>query len=94
MRGYIETPMEFVVPAAVEYNGEVIVNPSEEILAELGYLELVESEKPNDGNSYAACYEEKDGKVYQSWHIAAPTDAERIAELEEALEMLLSGVTE
>lgn len=53
-------------PKKVIYNGKIIFNPSEEILTSLGYMQIVKTECPYDGN-YTSTYEVKNGKIVQVW---------------------------
>lgn len=77
MYGYIDNLRRFIVPDCVLYKGETVQNPSTEILAELGYLELVETTPPNE--SYVPYYVEENGKAIQRWIVAPqPTQLDRI----------------
>lgn len=91
MYGYIDCLGQFVCPDVVEYKGEALHNPSETVLAELGYLLQVTTEAPAD-TGYEAYYVERDGQAVQCWRVAAsaePTAEDRIAELESLLDLLL-----
>lgn len=44
--GKLENDVIYCAPDVVEYNGETIFNPSNEILEALGYKKIIEEEKP------------------------------------------------
>lgn len=95
--GYIDHMGRFIVPDVIEDSGKAVINPTDKVLAELGYLEKVETPQPSDGQNYEEYYVEKDLKAVQHWRAIPepqPTEEERIAQLEAALDLLLSGVTE
>lgn len=87
MYGYIDNLRRFVVPDSVLYDDEVIQNPSSEILAELGYLELIETEPPK--GDYVPYYVEENGKAVQHWCVATPTEDDRISTLEDVINTFL-----
>lgn len=77
MYGYIDNLRRFIVPDVVLYNDEIVENPSDTILAELGYLKLVETERP--GNNYVPYYIENRGQALQCWELEPdPTELEAI----------------
>lgn len=95
MYGYINHLGQFVRPDVVLYNGEALHNPSDEILAEQGYLLRVDTDPPAE-TGYEPYYVERDGQGVQCWREAIPaepTAEERIAELEALVNALL-GVSE
>lgn len=75
---------------AVEYYGETIKNPSEDILRDLGFLEIEFTPQPEapDGFEYLPTWEEKGGAIVQGWK-PFPVDDE-ISDTE-ALSILLGG---
>jgi hypothetical protein len=93
--GYINHLGQFIRPDVIEHNGEALHNPSNDILSERGYLLRVDTEPPND-TEYEAYYIEINGRAEQRWRKRdnTPTPEQRIAELEAALELLLSGAVE
>lgn len=46
-----------------------IFNPTNEILASLGYLEVVFKDYPDQENNYQAFYTIKNNKIIQNWEI-------------------------
>lgn len=65
----------------VEDREVFIVNPSDEVLLEEGYLPVEESEYPEcEEGFHAEChYEERDGSIVQVWEIVK----DEVAEVEE-----------
>lgn len=90
MYGYINHLEQFVRPDVVLYKGEALHKPSNEILAEQGYLLRVDTEPPVE-SGYESYYVERNGQAVQCWRVAKnePTAEERIAELESLLDLLL-----
>lgn len=85
MYGYIDHNRQFVRPDSVGYNDITIIAPTDEELAELGYLLRVDTEPPAE-SGYVGYYVEIDGKAVQHWmKTPAPTEVERIEALETAL---------
>lgn len=99
-----------LAPNPMVSGGYEIYNPRPEDYKKEGYLEVVEAELPADTDKhYEKQYVERDGKIYAEWIEAearevpepTPTADERITALEErtddldeALNMILEGVTE
>lgn len=46
-----------------------IFNPTNEILASLGYLEVVFKDYPDQENNYQAFYTIKNNKIIQNWEV-------------------------
>lgn len=99
-----EKPVYTSRPKWVEYNGKSISNASDDILQELGYYKVQETEMPTDapeGQHYESHLEYTDGVVSQVWSlvndpelVAEPTQEERIASLEEQNDMLTQCILE
>ena len=88
MYGYIDNLRRFIVPDSVLYHGEVVQNPSAEILAELGYLELVETAPPAAG--YVPYYVEETGKAVQCWEKEASPTQQDILEAQVAYTAMMT----
>ena len=79
-----------------EINGEMftIYNPTDEMLAELGWLPLVYTNMPNnapEGYHYEDTYVEENGEVIQNWElIENPETSDEISDAE-ALTIILGG---
>lgn len=79
-------------PKKVNYNDSIVFNPTEEILKELGYKEVKNTEYPNDGKYYTTSYEEQDDKIVQVWTEAEePVQQEGIS-FDEFLDIIMNGV--
>ncbi|WP_291235925.1 hypothetical protein [Frisingicoccus sp.] len=66
------TPRYTSKPPWVTYNGKMIGNAPDEILAELGYHKVQETEMPNDapeGKHYESHLEYADGVIKQVWSL-------------------------
>lgn len=95
-----------LAPNPLASGAHKIYNPRPEKYVAEGYLEIVEIDAPDDGKYYEKQYVEIAGKIYSEWVEAEapeqqPTADERITALEqrtddldEALNMILEGVTE
>ena len=66
MYGYINEKQQFVRPDSVGYDDIIIVDPTDEQLANLGYLLRVDTKPPAE-TGYVAYYVEMDGKAVQYW---------------------------
>lgn len=67
-----EKPVYTSRPKWVEYNGKSISNASDDILQELGYFKVQETEMPTDapeGQHYESSLEYIDGTVKQVWSL-------------------------
>lgn len=75
---------------AVEYNGELVKHPTDDILRALGFLEVQFTEQPEapEGYEYAPTWAEDGGVIVQGWELS-PLDDEITDE--EALNILLGG---
>ena len=69
-----------------------IINPSDDILLSLGWMQVVETEQPTveDGHQAFPHYEEQNGNIVRVWSIEKlpdpePTSEDRISALEEEL---------
>ncbi len=79
-----------------------IYNPKPEQYVENGYLEIIETDYPDDNKYYEKQYIEQDGVIRGIWveteapefPTVVPTLEERTTALEQALNMILEGVTE
>ena len=66
----------------VEYEGETIYNPSEEIILALGFLPVVFTEQPESTitTEYVPTWSEVDGEIVQGWEaVEKPVSYEEIA---------------
>ena len=90
-------------PKTVNYNGNTILNPPEEILLDMGYLPVTYTDMPTDapdGQHYESHWEQTDTEIVQVWTLvdnpAEPepevTQEERIAVLEEKQEITDTAV--
>ena len=79
MYGYIDNNRQFVRPDSIGYNDIAIFNPTDEQLAEFGYLERVDTEPPK-ATGYISYYIEIDGKAVQCWEeeLITPTQLDVI----------------
>ncbi len=111
MYGKLENGNLTVAPKDVVFGDKRIINPTDEILAALGYMEIVFTDMPETEAGYHAepSWEIQEEKLVRVWETVAdepieptsPTVEERVTMLEldvtetkEALDMILSGVTE
>lgn len=77
MYGYIDYNQQFVRPTSVGYDSVTIIDPTDEQLAELGYLLRVDTEPPAE-TGYISYYVEENGKAVQYWKKIEPTQLDRI----------------
>lgn len=83
-------------------DSEYILNPSDEVLLEHGYLPVEETPIPPgiyDDKHWEFRWEQVDGVIYKRWKLVEnpprePSERERIDNLEKAFSLLLSGSTE
>lgn len=102
MYGKLVNGSLFTSPKNVEYDNKIIINPKEDILLALGYFPVIYTDIPSnasDGYHYESHWEQRENEIVQVWNLVEDVEKEtsieeRVYELEEALEMLLSGVTE
>ncbi len=108
MYGKLENGSLIIAPKDVIFGEKRVFNPSEDILSELGYLPVAATPMPEveDGCYASPSWEEKDEQIVKVWTVlpiepSEPTIEERVGTLEldvtetkEALDMILSGVTE
>lgn len=91
------TPRYTSVPPWVTYNGKTIFNASDDILQELGYYKVQETEMPTDAperQRYESHLEYADGAVKQLWSLVDdPVIPEPELSAEEALNIIM-GVAE
>lgn len=81
-------------PRKIRIGDEWIFNPTDAMLAEAGYLPVIETEppEPTEGYYYNPAYEEANGQIVQSWvAVEIPTTDE--VSPEEALDIILGGAT-
>ena len=57
-------------PKKIKYNNNIVFNPTEAMLIELGYLEVVNNDYPSDGNYYTSSYEVQNNQIVQVWNLA------------------------
>lgn len=79
-------------PKKVNYNDRIVFNPTEEILKELGYKEVQNTEYPNDGKYYVSSYEEQDDKIVQVWAETEEPVQENGISSDEFLDIVMNGV--
>lgn len=99
MYGKLENGNLIVAPKVVTIGNKIISNPTEEQIKSLGYKSVFYEEKPTEeveGKMYVSSFEDKGLYIQQVWVLeeTSPTQEERIEALEEALDMILNGVTE
>lgn len=84
-------------PKWVDYNGRTIGNAPDDILQELGYYKVQETEMPTDattGQHYESHLEYTDGVVSQVWSLVDdPVEPEPELSADEALNIIM-GVAE
>lgn len=92
-----EKPVYTSRPKWVEYNGKSISNAPDDILQELGYYKVQETEMPTDapeGQHYKSHLEYVGGSVKQVWSLVDdPVITEPELSAEEALNIIM-GVME
>ena len=92
-------------PKTVNYNGNTILNPPEEILLGMGYLPVTYTDMPTDasnGQHYEPSWSQTDTEIVQVWTLvdnpAEPepevTQEERIEALESQNQMLVECMME
>lgn len=82
-------------PNPIIVDGRVLGNPTDEMLAKASYLPVIETEPPEvDELHYAEPrYVERDGQIVQEWDIVElPPEPDEVTP-EEALDIILGGVT-
>lgn len=92
------TPRYTSKPKWVNYNGKSISNAPDDILQELGYYKVQETEMPTDaptGQHYESRLEHTDGVVSQVWSLVDdPVEPEpelTIADLESAIKEAINS---
>ncbi len=97
MYGKLENGILIPAPKTITKDGWVHYHPSDELYAEFGYLEVVETQYPEtsgeDNKYYVSSYEIQDNKIVKVWtetelpepEPVTPTTEERITTLEEQL---------
>lgn len=92
-----EKPVYASRPKWITYNGKSIANPPDDILQELGYYVVQETEMPTDatdGQHYESHLEYADGVMKQVWSLVDdPEEPELELSAEEALDIIM-GVAE
>lgn len=92
-----EKPVYTSRPKWVEHNGKSICNATDDILQELGYYKVQETEMPTDapeGQHYESNLEYADGLVKQVWSLVDdPVITEPELSADEALNIIM-GVSE
>lgn len=78
-------------PKKIRYNNNIVYNPTEAMLIELGYLEVVNTDYPDDGNYYTSSYEVQNNQIVQVWNLAEePAQTEDITS-DEFFDVLVNG---
>lgn len=82
-------------PKSVKHEGKTILNPSENVLKQLGYYPVIYTEMPMDaeeGTYYSSYWEQTEEAIVQKWKLEdipkipeTPTDRERLEALEQAM---------
>lgn len=67
MYGKIENGALVLAPRKIKIDGGICYNPDVKLLAEAGYLPVVNAPYPQDGCEYAETWEEKDGEIVCVW---------------------------
>lgn len=76
MYGKLENGVLLLPPNPVVADGTQIFNPPASVLAALGYVPVVQTPQPEDGQVYDCRYELQNGQPVQVWTAAAlPADA-------------------
>lgn len=89
-----EKPVYTSRPKWVEYNGKSIANAPDDILRELGYYKVQETEMPTDapeGQHYESHLEYADGVVKQVWGLVDDPVIQDMITAEEALNIITGG---
>lgn len=93
-----EKPVYTSRPKWVEHNGKMIANAPDDILQELGYYKVQETEMPTDaptGQHYESHLEYADGTVKQVWSLVGdPVEPEpelTIEDLESAIKEAINS---
>ena len=82
-------------PRKLHIGDKVVFNPTDEMLADAGYLPVIETEPPEvDELHYAEpSYVERDGQIVQEWDVVElPPEPDEVTP-EEALDIILGGAT-
>ena len=66
MYGYIDHNGQFIRPTSIGYDSVTIADPTDEQLAEMGYLLRVDTNPPAE-TGYVSYYVEEDCKAIQQW---------------------------
>ncbi len=99
MYGKLENGILTYAPKDVILGDRRFINPTGEILSELGFMEVIFTEKPEPEEGYhaEASWAIHENKLERVWTVVEnepipPTNEERISALEEALlEIIISG---
>lgn len=93
-----EKPVYTSKPKWITYNGKSICNPPDDILQELGYYKVHETEMPTnapDGQHYESHLEYTDGKVVQVWELVdnppEPESEPTMQDLEDAIKEAINS---
>lgn len=85
-------------PNKVQYNGNTVFNPPDNILAELGYLPVTYTDMPTEianGKHYESHWEQMETEIVQIWELVDdpvyPEPEPTINDLAEAVERGLNG---
>lgn len=82
-------------PNKLAHEGYLVYNPTPDILQAHGYLEVVQTDMPQDapsGKHYESSYVELDGTITQMWGLTNDTVYETGLTADEALD-IITGVT-
>ena len=78
-------------PKKITYNGSIVFNPTKTMLIELGYMEVVNTDYPSDGNYYTSNYEVQNNQIVQVWNLSEePAQTEDITS-DEFFDVLVNG---
>jgi len=101
--GRLSNGVLIYAPNPMLHNGMRIYNPSSAVCEAEGYLPIVNTEMPADGEAYyTSCWEEQDAQIVQVWTetelpaeeevVLSPTTEERLAAVEAAILAIMGGV--
>lgn len=81
-------------PNKLAHDGYLVYNPTPDILQAHGYLEVVQTDTPQDapeGKHYESSYMELDGAITQVWGLANDTVYEASLTADEALDIIMGA---
>lgn len=94
MYGRLENGALILAPRIITAHGKVYYNPTEELYQEMGFLPIIQTPYPTDGNCYTEVWQEQDGEIVRVWIESENTEAhgmtqeERLCQTESELASL------